>query len=461
MLRLLAKVRRTRRAGSFTGKDGLQRSRVHCYVTIKSPARSTFKLPRGLKGKSVRVLRTYIHPWRIKAGDLLVLDPDESEAAVREHVKLKLVPGSDIQFCTKRVSEGSRGSDGLQEYTIENVFLRSVISPDYGARILELWNMGTGKNELYGGYYYGAHGYVEMGGIEESLSRVGKPPDLWNASFKKREASGYDLSFEYTSKKKEGLKVLKSFRMLTGAPVLCQFSTFEFKPKIPRKKKKRKKPEMELNYVPRVLFGIGEEIDHTNLFLVPTDEQLVTMRYNIPAWEMRWSGGIWDWKKKWHAVKPGFVLLANDRADECMALFVDPRELNFAWIGRNGRTPRIYLPHIPKKLKATGKVDYSIAVSVGIAYDLTRNSLLIVSRGKKVKAGTPFGVVYRTLPRGSTPKATFVHDGERRTIELEREHIRNVGDIFFSSFLLEAEPQTVSAEVEAGNEHLKAAWTQK
>ncbi|MFQ5905587.1 MAG: hypothetical protein ACE5JA_03355, partial [bacterium] len=80
---------------------------------------------------------------------------------------------------------------------------------------------------------------------------------------------------------------------------------------------------------------------------------------------------------------------------------------------------------------------------------------------KKVKAGTPFGVVYRTLPRVSTPKATFVHDGERRTIELEREHIRNVGDIFFSSFLLEAEPQTVSAEVEAGNEHLKAAWTQK
>jgi len=461
MLRLLAKVNKTRRVGSFTGDDGLRRSRVYCYVTIKSAAKSAFKLPRGLKGKTVRVLRTYIHPWQIRAGDLIVLDPKESGAAVREHVGSKQTPKTEVQFCTKRVSRGSRGSDGLKEYSIENVFLRSVISPNYGARILELWNMGTGKNELYGGYTYGGHGYVEIGGIEESLSRVGKPPDLWNASFKKRRTSDYDLSFEYISKKKEGAKELKSFSVFPDAPILCQYSTFEFKPKRPKKKKKGKKPEMELNYVPRVFFGIGGEIDHNNLFFVPTDERLIRVRYNFPAWEMRWSGGIWDWKKKWHAVRPGFVLLANERNDECMALFVDPKEHNFAWIGRNGRTPRIFLPHYPKKLKAMGKVEYAIAVSVGIAYDLTKNSLLMVSKGKKVRGGTPYGIVYRSLYKGPAPRAAFLYDRKRRTIELRRERIRDVGDIFFCSFLLEGEPESLSAEVKTDSEHLKAAWKER
>ena len=458
MLKLLAKVKKTRRLDSFRGEDGLARSRVHCYVTIKSAARSTMKLPKGLKGKSVRVMRTYTDPWEIKAGDLIVLDTKESQAAVKKHLRTRTSKRPEVGFGSTNVTVGDFNSDGLKEYAIENAFLRSIISPDYGARILELWNLGTDKNELCGDNNYLAGGYIEIGGVEESLSRIGKPVDLWNATYKKKDVAGFDVGFEHSLKNKEGLKEVKSFLVLPDAPVFCQFSTFEFRPKKPKKKKKGKTPKMELEYVPRIFFAIGEKADHTNLFFVPTDGQLVRSRYNAFPWWTRWGGGIWIWKKKWHAVKPGFVLLANELTNECMAVFADPKELNYAWIGNDRSTPRLFLAHHPKKMKAKTNVDYGLAFSLGIGYDVSMNSLLMLSKGKKVKGGTPYAVIYRSLFKAGPRKAVFTFDGETKTVELRKEHIKGAGNIYHSSLLLGAEPEEASVDIKTSNEHLRVSW---
>ncbi len=455
MLRLLARVETARKVRRFRGDDGVIRSELRCRVKIKSTARSGFKMPRGLKGKTYSVSRTCMDQWIVKPGDTIVLDPAESENVVRKYLKVEPLDGGELEFPEKRVRRISHDSDGLKKYVIENSFMRSVISPDYGARIERLLNLGTVRDELHGSYQYGAQGYVEMGGIEESLSRVGKPPDLWNAPFKARRTGKDDISFEHSSKKREGLKDVKSFLLLPDAPVLCQFTGFEFKPKKPRKGK-GKKQTMELNYVARVFFGIGEKVGHTNLFFVPTEEQLVEQRYNSPAWESRWSGGIWDWRKKWHAVRPGFVLLADEETRECMALFVDPRELSFAWIGRNKVTPSVYFSHNPKKMKPGQKIEYSLAVLPGVAYSVTKNSLLLVSRGRKGKQGVPHSVVYRTAKTGAVPRAFFSCDGRKRDLKLEKRTVKGVGDFFCSSFVVESEPERFGTELEAAGELLKA-----
>ena len=457
MLKLLAKVTKTRKLDSVTDEDGFLRSRVYCYATVKSAARSTMKLPKGLKGKSVRVTRTYIHPWEIRAGDLIVLDTKETQDAVRKHLRGRTNKRVEVGFGSKNVTVGDFNSDGLKEYAIENAFLRSIISPDYGARILELWNLGTDKNELYGENNYQAGGYIEIGGVEESLSRVGKPVDLWNAVYKKKDVAGSDVGFEHSLEKKEGLKEVKSFLVLPDAPVLCQLSTFEFKPKKP-KKKKGKNPKMEMEYVPRIFFAIGEKADYRNLFFIPTDEQLVRSRYNTFPWWTRWGGGIWIWKKKWHAVRPGFVLLANELTNECMAVFADPNELSYAWIGNDRWTPRLFLAHHPRKMKAKTSVYYGLAFSLGISYDVSKNSLLLLSKGRRVKGGTPYAVIYRSLFRAGPRKAVFTLDGEIKTVEMKKKRIKGVGDIYYSSLLLEAEPEKASVDIKTSREQLRASW---
>jgi hypothetical protein len=456
MLRLLARVDKVRTRDTFV-EGGMRRSRVYCYVTVKSPARSTFKMPKGLKGKKIRVSRTYLHPYRIEPGDLLVLDPGESQAAVREHVRLKPLRSERPAFGEKMVAKASSESDGLRNYVMENAFLRSVISPDYGARVSELHNLGTGHNELYGGGGYGAMGYVLLGGVEESLSRVGKPPDLWNALYRKIKSSDHDLAFEHNLEKKQGVKQVKSFLLLADAPLLCQLSTFEFRPKKPRKKGKTEK--MELNYVPRIFFGIGGKTSYTNLFYVPTDEELVRMRYNIPPWEFRWGGGIWDWRKKWHAVRPGFVLLASEETGECMALFADPKQLSFAWLGYNLGTPQLHLSHLPRKLKAKEKITYGIGMSVGSAFDVTKRSLLMVSKGRELSEGIPFAILYRGMSRSSTLRASLSGSGSKRAVELPKVQMRGFGHVYFNSLLLDPEMDKVSVELAVGRDHLKAEVT--
>jgi hypothetical protein len=455
MLRLLAEVESVRKVRRFRGDDGLERSELRCRAKIKSTARSTFRMPRGLKGRTLQVSRTCIDQWMTKPGDMIVLDPAESEKAVREYFKVEPLDGGDLEFPEKRVRRISHDSDGLVKYVIENSFLRSVISPDYGARIERLWNLGTSRNELHSSYRYGADGYVEMGGIEESLSRVGKPPDLWNALFKTDKSGGGDVSFVHSPKKREGLKDVKSFLLMHDAPVLCQSTRFEFKPKKP-KKGKGKKRVMELNYVARVFFGIGEKVGHTNLFFVPTEEQLVEQRYSPPAWESRWSGGIWDWRKKWHAVRPGFALLADEETRECMAILVNPRELSFAWIGRNRATPSLYLSHKPKKMKPGETLEYSLAVLPGIAYAVTKDSLLLVARGKEGKHGVPYSVVYRAVKSPAVPRGTFSYDTQKSDLKLKSRAVKGVGEFFCSSFVVESAHDSFSAEIDADGEHLKA-----
>jgi hypothetical protein len=454
MIRLLAKVDKVRTLKTFR-EDGFERSDVYCYATIKSAARSTFKMPRGLKGKKIRVLRTYVHPWRIKAGDSIVLDPKESEAAIRKHVRLKGVPSESPGFGKKRLSSVRLSTDGLRKYVIENAFLRSFISPDYGARVSDLVNLGTGHNELYGGGGYGSAGYVLLGGVEESLSRVGKPPDLWNASYKRVKATSSDIAFEHKSEKKPGLGQTKSFSLLPDAPVLCQSSTFQFKPKQSRKKK-GKKPKMELNYVPRIFFGIGGETSYTNLFLVPTDEELVRMRYNVPPWEFRWGAGIWDWRKKWHAIKPGFVLLANEETGECLAAFASPEQLNFAWLGKNLGTPRLYLSHRPKKLKPKEKVSYGIGLAVGVAYDVTKESLLLLAKGTSTEDGIPYAIIYRGMSKAGSLDARASIDGTNRSVHLVRKEMDHLGCIHCASFVLDREPRRIVVELAAGRDKLRA-----
>jgi hypothetical protein len=337
---------------------------------------------------------------------------------------------------------------------MENAFLRSVISPDYGGRVSELHNLGTGHNELYGSGGYGADGYVVLGGIEESLSRVGKPPDLWNGTYKRTKSSDRDLAFEHKVEKKAGLKQAKSFLLLPDAPLLFQFSTFVYRSE--KRKKKDKKGKMELNYVPRIFFGIGGKTGYTNLFFVPTDEELVRMRYNIPPWEFRWGGGIWDWRKKWHAVRPGFVLLANEETNECMAVFADPRELSFAWIGYNLGTPQLHLSHLPRKLKPKAKISYGMGISVGSSFDVTKQSLLMLSKGRVTEEGIPVAVLYRGLSRSTKLQASLQVDGSERTVRLTREQIETVGSFYYASLLLSRKTSRVGVQLRVGNEHLRA-----
>jgi hypothetical protein len=453
MQRLLVEVLEVKREKRYKNRQGLQCSQVDCLVKVKDTARKTLRLPKGIRGKRTKVTRQCLLPWEIKPGDNLVLDPQESRRVIAELIPPSFPQGIEQPYLEQALLYSQDVNyDGLKENILENSFLKAIIAPHYGARLWELWAKGKNQNQLFGSGSYDKDGWVELGGVEESISGMEKPDELWNANYK-RGGSQRQPAFNYhfSCKKEEGLETKKSFSIEPNAPILYQVSEFKYRGK---DKKPKEKEEISIEYCPKVFFAMGGEANFHNLFFVPTRETLIKARYHKPAWTRRWEGGFWDWRRKCPGIDPGFILLSNEIKGDSLAVLFHPKMVSFAWVGTNSRSPRLFLSHCPQKLKKGAKVSYGIIYILADAFDLNQSSLLLLSLGKGSSSSCPLAITLRSSKRYKDCSVTLTIDGEERKVILKPKGYPQVGKVFHRCLIWPQDFSSVSVSFKKGGESL-------
>ena len=430
MQRLLVNVIRVERKRRYT-REGLPHSQVECLVKVKGMARRSLRLPKGVKGKRTKILRECLLPWEVKPGDYLVLDPEETKRVIAEQIPPTLSQRVEQPKVEEPLlySQDING-DGFKENILENSFFKAVVAPHYGARLWELWTKGV--NQLYGAGSYDKGGYVELGGVEESLSGIGKPDELWNANYIRGRSQRQPLfNYHFSLKKREGLKVNKRFSIEPDGPILYQVSQFTY-----QGKGKKPRESTSINYCAKVFFAMGGETNFHNILLVPTREKLIKARYHKPAWRGKWDDGMWDWRHKYHSIDPGFILLTNEVRNESLAILFHPKRVSFAWTGINSRSPRVFLSHPLQKLKKGAQASYGLLYILADAFDFNQRSLLLLSLGKSSPAGRPLAITFRSRRRYKDCAVNLSIDGSERKVISESKYFPEVGLVFSSSLYL-------------------------
>jgi hypothetical protein len=366
-------------------------------VRIKGSARKTLKIPSGVRGKHCSIKRIYPKDWSIKKGNFVILTEEETLQCLRKHTRT-----IRKRKCRDFVVEDAN-SDGFAEYSFTNSFLKAVIAPQYGARLLQLWNRFDNVNELHGCGCYEPKGYVEMGGFEETLNTRGRPDELWNAEFKREHcASDHVLSLSYKMKKAKGIAVQKQYTFYEELPLLLQTIGFSFKPaKRKRKKGKDKIEKKPIRLSHRIFFAVGGVPDFSNLFHIPGENGMQTVRFNRPFFRRAWEEGNpwWEWQHCHFMPGPGFMILQNENTKEALILFFDKKKLEFIWTGDRKGTPRLQITYKEKKLRPKGKSSYHLLSAMAHDYAFAKNSMLIVSKGKPKGNTLPLSFIFYTTAR--------------------------------------------------------------
>jgi hypothetical protein len=266
-------------------------------------------------------------------------------------------------------------------------------------------------NELYGGGFYESKGYVEMGGAEETLNTRGRPDELWNARFKRKHcASDHVLSFSYKMKKNKDITVNKQFTFYEELPLLLQTADLSFKPMRRKKKKGKGKKEKKLIRLShRIFFAMGGAPNYSNLFHIPNENGMQTVRFNRPFYRRAWEEGNpwWEWQHCHFMPDPGFMILENENTKEALLLFFDKQKLEFIWTGDRKGTPRLQITYKEKKLKPKTKVSYPLMFAIAHGYAFSKNSILFVSKGTSERNAIPLSFIFCTTTKRK--KAILIH----------------------------------------------------
>jgi hypothetical protein len=401
-------------------------------VRIKGSAKKTLKIPAGTKGKHCTIKRTYPKDWAAKKGNLLILTEEETKQCLRKHTR----PIRRRKWKSFVMEDAN--SDGFAEYSYANSFLKAVIAPHYGARLLQLWNRFDNTNALFGGGFYESKGYVEMGGIEETLNTKGRPDELWNARFKRVHCALDDvLSLSYKMKKAKGMSVQKQFTFYEALPLLLQTTCFSFKPAKRKKKKgKGKKEKKSIRPSHRIFFAIGGESNFSNLFHIPNENGMQTVRFNRPFYRRAWEEGNpwWEWQHCHFMPDPGFMILENENTKEVLMLFFDKQKLEFIWTGDRKGTPRLQITYKEKKLQPKKKASYHLLSAVAHGYAFSENGILIVSKGTSKGKPLPLSFIFYTGTKRK--KATLIHSKKGQSEEEMTKHIiPGIPGSFFSKLV--------------------------
>jgi hypothetical protein len=354
-------------------------------------------MPAGLKGKQCTIERDCPKEWPFKKGTYLVLTEEETKRCLKKHAK----PVRKRTWKDFTIEDSN--NDGLAEYSYTNAFLKAVIAPHYGARLLELWNRHNGVNELFGSGFYESKDYVEMGGIEETLNARGRPDELWHAAFKREDCREENvLLYSYTMKRSKGITLQKRFTFYEKLPLLHLAAHFSFKPERRKKKKgKGKKEKRKIQFTHRVSFAVGGVPDFRNLFHVPDESGMHTVRFNRPFYRRAWEEGHpwWEWQHCHFMPDPGFMVLEHEYTGEILMFFFDKRKLEFIWTGDRKGTPRLQFTYREKKLEPKKGTSYHLLSAIAHGFASSKDGILFVSKGKRMGTVTPLSFIFYTPAR--------------------------------------------------------------
>ncbi len=445
MVRLLAEIIHIRKIkGSGSIKD-FPYETFSVKVRIKGSSKKTIKTPKGIKGKIVSVKRPFLKDWMVKKGDLIVLNADETKQCITELG----IAGKARKW--KEFTKKDVDSDGYKEILFDNPFITAVLSPHYGARLYQLSNKGSHKKELYGGCYYKQKGYVELGGIEETLGRHGKPDGLWNTSYTLKSTEGKNtLTFISKIKKEKGLSIEKKFLFFKTFPGLVNTVRFHFKPaKAEKKNKKEKKQKKKIALTQRIFFALGGIPNYTNLYHIPEKSSLHTIRFNKPLYKRGWDDSAWwEWQHCHFTPEPGLIILENEISHEILVIFFSTSKLNYLWTGDKSKTPRMHITYKETKIEPHKQKEYNTVVATGNCYCFSNQQLLFISKGSTTGYSTPLSFVFYSQS-GKERKMLIDTGNTVKTIKMKRlRKIKDIqGRIFYHTMVAKNETNEISATI--------------
>ena len=458
MLRLLTEII-SRRIKKETGKiKGFEYETLSLKVKIKGPARKSYILPAGIRGKTFTIERIVFKDWTIKKGDLIILNQDETRKCISTLKKGTLV--KRWRNFTKKDIDG----DGNHEIVFDNPFLTAVVAPQYGARLWQLRNNGTMNNELFGGNFIRDKGYIELGGIEETLSKQGKPDELWNGKFKSEKSNDNNsICFSYKMKKEKGISVRKQFTFYNEFPGLLKTFNIIFKPEKTKKKdKKKKKQKKSIRLTQRVFFAMGGIPDYHNLFHIPTKSGINTIRFNKPLFKRGWEDEAWwEWQHLYFSPDPGTVVLERENSNDILLFFFNKEELDFIWTGDKKRTPRLHITYKEKKIEPKKKKKYGTLIAIANDFSFQKQEVLFASRGKATGDFVPLCFVYYSKRNKSKQSISLQRKNINKTNEMLNLKVPGIpGTFFYYTTIENKETMEVTASIKDKNLKVKVELEQ-
>jgi hypothetical protein len=452
LIRLLAKIERISRKQKSYKKDRFEYEILSLTVTIKGPARKSFRLAPSIRGKRTTVQREFLKGWTPKKGDTIVLNVEESKKCIA-NLKKSVRERQWKNFILKDIN-----GDGLHEYFYDNPYLTAGVIPHYGARLSHLFNKGTGNNELFGPNLYKNEGYIELSGFEESLSKRGKPDELWNAQYKRIRSQGKNsLSFVYKMKKMEGIEIQKDFLFFKEYPGLYLDITVRYKPERSRKRGKKKGKKQKIRLGQRCHFAMGGIPDYKNLFHVPQRDGMHTVRFNRPLFKRGWEEGIWwEWLNCFYAFDSGLVILEREDSTDILIQFFDREKVNFLWTGVHKATPRFQISFKERTVKPKKEKKFTTLLYPAHSYHYSDGNILFSSVAEPQRGTIPLTLTLYSKRKERVQHIGITKRGETKRFEMKERPMKGIPGHFYQySTSAETGDSEITASVKNKNLHVR------
>ncbi len=447
MQRLLAEVRKKTLEKRYRDDNGLEFGRFKLVVKVKGAAAGALSVPKTFIGKEASLTRDFMFPWKVKKGDLLVLDPKESAKILR-----KRGPRVDLECTRAGVVEKRSGdvdSDGYAEDILANCFVSAVYQPQRGARLLSLRGCAGEDRFAQPLDYIMAGKYILLGGAEELIVEGGSPGEIWKSEFERTEpepATGSaELRFSRSLKSPEGVTISKEVELESDLPGVVGRYVISYAGETERKdaKKdgdeasgdgsagkagdKKEKDETDVTFVVRMSTRADGHPASLSVFDVPGGRGLTKVRYHRPGYGRRWR---WrDWRDEHFGLKPGFVISRHEREGRVLAILFGTRRGCHLSIRSDYQGPELQLRHAPRKIPKGGRALYGVAFLVGSDVAANDTTMFLASKGRAGRGGIPVALTVRTSRKGDPFRVSIRTAQGRRSVTLSARDLAGAGRV--------------------------------
>lgn len=460
MHRLLVKVRKKSLKKRYRDRTGLEYGRYALRARVEGSAMEALDVPKGVVGREISLTRDFLFPWGVKVGDLLVLDPAESG-----RVLCRRPPSVGRSGTTgaARLESGDVDRDGFPEDLLTNAFVRAVVQPHRGARVQSLSDC-RGADRLAQPFDYIMAGkLILLGGVEEYLAEGGSPGEVWKSAFRRDDPvesdEAVEIGYARRLKSPEGVRLSKRIRVERDLPGVLEHYTISYAGKPSSdgdggrsedaEPKPKKDDRADVTLCARVVTPALGEVGSRNVFDVPGSSGLELVRYHRPGYGRRWR---WrDWRDEHFGLRAGFVVSRHEELGSAMAVLFNRRRVGYVSVRRDYQGPELTISHVRGKLAKGRRRQYGLALLVGHAVSATADSLMLLTKGRPGRGGTPVAVTLRTEKRVERPRAVVTTAEGRKTLPLARRDLPAAGRVYTATLRVArgAFPLSCSASVGA------------
>ncbi len=469
--RLLAEVTTVDLAKSRRDRSGLEYDRYDVRARVLGSAMEALPAPDGVVGRDVRLVRECLRPWKVRKGDLLVLDPAESARVLcrrRPRAEEDLPSGAGVRLETLDIDR-----DGFEEQVVSNAFARAVFQWHRGARLASLEG-ASGSDRLTRSYEYLMAGkYILLGGVEPFIAEAGSPGEIWKSSFEAVDGEppsdgSYRSSHRRTLESPAGVSLAVGAAMLPGLPGIAMTYEAGYAGKPPRggeagpgesgetcsRAGEKDEPDTtEVTLGVRAFTNPAGPVPSLNVFEIPCSDGVHSVRFHPPTFGRRWR---WrDWRNEHFAVRGGFAVSRNEALGNALVMLFGQRKVSFVSVRSDYTGPELDILHKTRKLAKGRRHAVGAAFLVADAVSVARSAMFMAAIGSGRRGRRQVAFVLRTPGGGGGRRATLTCADRRRTLTLTPLALPEAGTVWTGTLELGRSAFPLRASVRAGAQHLE------